>query len=59
MNEKEQMQQLKQIVADFEKDVDKIITAAIDAPKGGDANWYQSIEFTHIKRRYRSRTRYY
>jgi len=44
MNEKEQLQQLKDMVAEFEKSVKKIIETALNLPKGGDSNWYQLIE---------------
>jgi hypothetical protein len=41
MNENEQIQQLKEIATNFEKEVAEIIQTALSSPKGGDAAWYQ------------------
>ncbi|NJO87652.1 MAG: hypothetical protein HC831_00835 [Chloroflexia bacterium] len=44
MNEKDQIQELKEIVEDFENKIAEITQTAIDSPKGGDTNWYKLAE---------------
>ncbi len=44
MNEKEQIQLLKEIVGDFENKVAEITQTALNSPKGGDTNWYKLVE---------------
>lgn len=49
MNKNEQLQQLKNIVADFDKTIDELKSIALSCPKGGDENWYNLLKKYEIE----------
>jgi hypothetical protein len=49
MNEKEQLEQLKKIVENFEETVKQVTSEALNSPKGGDEKWNQLLEKYQIE----------